>query len=256
MKRLLLAGIGLFAASLFATSLLPAAGHAEGTIKIGLILPYSGQFADTATQIDDGIKLYMQAARRQASPARRSRSSARTSAASTRRSPSGWRRNWWRATRSTSWPACCSPRTRLPAASVSARSEEIHGGHERGDLDHHRQVALLHAHLVHRCRGQRQRSATGRPRTASRTPTRWSSDYGPGIDAETGFIPAGFKAGGGKIVGSVRMAVAEPGLLRLCAARQGSQPAVRSSSSSPAARSRRPSARRWPSAASTRRRSR
>src|SRR5579862_8268101 len=54
MKRILLAGIGLLAASL-----LPAAGHAQGTVKIGLILPYSGQFADTATQLDDGIKLYL-----------------------------------------------------------------------------------------------------------------------------------------------------------------------------------------------------
>lgn len=54
MQRILLAGIGLLAASL-----LPAAGHAQGTIKIGLILPYSGQFADTATQMDDGIKLYL-----------------------------------------------------------------------------------------------------------------------------------------------------------------------------------------------------
>jgi branched-chain amino acid transport system substrate-binding protein len=32
---------------------------AQGTIKIGVILPYSGQFADTATQLDNGIKLYM-----------------------------------------------------------------------------------------------------------------------------------------------------------------------------------------------------
>ena len=35
------------------------AAQAQGTIKIGLILPYSGQFADTATQMDNGIKLYM-----------------------------------------------------------------------------------------------------------------------------------------------------------------------------------------------------
>jgi branched-chain amino acid transport system substrate-binding protein len=54
MKRLLLAGVGLVAASL-----LPTAGQAQGTIKIGVILPYSGQFADTATQMDDGIKLYL-----------------------------------------------------------------------------------------------------------------------------------------------------------------------------------------------------
>jgi branched-chain amino acid transport system substrate-binding protein len=36
-----------------------SAANAQGTIKIGVILPYSGQFADTATQLDGGIKLYM-----------------------------------------------------------------------------------------------------------------------------------------------------------------------------------------------------
>src|SRR5438105_2060274 len=32
---------------------------AQDTIKIGVILPYSGQFADTGNQLDNGIKLYM-----------------------------------------------------------------------------------------------------------------------------------------------------------------------------------------------------
>jgi branched-chain amino acid transport system substrate-binding protein len=36
-----------------------SAANAQGTIKIGVILPYSDQFADTATQLDGGIKLYM-----------------------------------------------------------------------------------------------------------------------------------------------------------------------------------------------------
>ena len=54
MKRILFAGIGVLAASL-----LSAAGHAQGTVKIGLIMPYSGQFADAATQMDDAIKLYL-----------------------------------------------------------------------------------------------------------------------------------------------------------------------------------------------------
>ena len=54
MKRLLTAG-----AALFAAALLPASGHAQDTIKIGIILPYSGQFADGAAQLDAGIKLYM-----------------------------------------------------------------------------------------------------------------------------------------------------------------------------------------------------
>src|ERR1700729_1131624 len=33
---------------------------AQQTVKIGVILPYSGQFADTGVQLDNGIKLYMQ----------------------------------------------------------------------------------------------------------------------------------------------------------------------------------------------------
>jgi len=37
-----------------------AGAHAEDTIKIGIIAPYSGQFADTGVQMDNGIKLFMQ----------------------------------------------------------------------------------------------------------------------------------------------------------------------------------------------------
>jgi branched-chain amino acid transport system substrate-binding protein len=46
-------------AALLAAALLPNAAMAQGTLKIGLINAYSGQFADTAAQIDNGIKLYM-----------------------------------------------------------------------------------------------------------------------------------------------------------------------------------------------------
>ena len=35
------------------------AAHAQGTVKIGIILPYTGQFADGATQLDNAIKLYV-----------------------------------------------------------------------------------------------------------------------------------------------------------------------------------------------------
>jgi len=51
-RTILLAGIA--AASLWAAPV-----HAQNTIKIGLIMPYSGQFADTATQMDNAINLYM-----------------------------------------------------------------------------------------------------------------------------------------------------------------------------------------------------
>jgi branched-chain amino acid transport system substrate-binding protein len=42
-----------------AAALLTVSAHAAGTVKIGLIEPYSGQFADAATQQDDAIKLFM-----------------------------------------------------------------------------------------------------------------------------------------------------------------------------------------------------
>ena len=45
--------------SLVATLFLASVVHAQGAIKIGLIMPYSGQFADTATQMDNAIKLYV-----------------------------------------------------------------------------------------------------------------------------------------------------------------------------------------------------
>ncbi len=54
MKRILLAG-----ATLLAAGLISGAAQAQDTIKIGVILPYSGQFADAATQLDNGIKLYV-----------------------------------------------------------------------------------------------------------------------------------------------------------------------------------------------------
>jgi branched-chain amino acid transport system substrate-binding protein len=54
MKRFMLAS-----AALLAAGLMSGAANAQGTLKIGLIMPYSGQFADTATQMDNGIKLYI-----------------------------------------------------------------------------------------------------------------------------------------------------------------------------------------------------
>jgi branched-chain amino acid transport system substrate-binding protein len=46
-------------AALIATVLFAGSASAEDTVKVGIILPYSGQFADSATQMDNGIKLYV-----------------------------------------------------------------------------------------------------------------------------------------------------------------------------------------------------
>src|SRR5437868_13426242 len=42
-----------------AVLILPLAVHAQQTIKIGVLLTLSGQFADAAAQMDNGIKTYM-----------------------------------------------------------------------------------------------------------------------------------------------------------------------------------------------------
>src|SRR3954471_17395864 len=48
------------AAALCAAALATApAAHAQGTIRIGVVLTLSGQFADAGNQIDNGIKTYM-----------------------------------------------------------------------------------------------------------------------------------------------------------------------------------------------------
>ena len=51
MKTALLTGV--------LTAAFVAAPVQAQTVKIGLIMPYSGQFADTATQMDNAIKLYV-----------------------------------------------------------------------------------------------------------------------------------------------------------------------------------------------------
>src|SRR5262249_42670767 len=53
--RKLLAGLGSQAVAAITTT----AAQAQDTVKIGLSAAYTGQFADTAAQIDQGVKLYI-----------------------------------------------------------------------------------------------------------------------------------------------------------------------------------------------------
>ena len=45
---------------LVATLAVAAPAAAQPVLKVGVILPFSGQFADPAAQADNGLKLYMQ----------------------------------------------------------------------------------------------------------------------------------------------------------------------------------------------------
>jgi len=49
----------LKSAAALALLALPGTALAQGTVKIGVILPYSGQFADAGIQLDNGVKTYM-----------------------------------------------------------------------------------------------------------------------------------------------------------------------------------------------------
>jgi branched-chain amino acid transport system substrate-binding protein len=47
------------AGAVAAMTMFAAPAQAQNTVKIGLIMPYSGQFADAATQMDNAIKLFI-----------------------------------------------------------------------------------------------------------------------------------------------------------------------------------------------------
>ena len=53
--RRTITGLAAFAATLLAAS----AASAQDTVKVGVVMSFSGQFADTGTQIGNGIDLYM-----------------------------------------------------------------------------------------------------------------------------------------------------------------------------------------------------
>src|SRR5260370_40229261 len=59
MRCAALLGAFLAAPSAVVQSATAQSATPQDTIRIGLIMPYSGQFADTAVQMDNGIKLYM-----------------------------------------------------------------------------------------------------------------------------------------------------------------------------------------------------
>ena len=147
MKRSLFAG-----AALLAAVVLPAGANAQNTIKIGVVLPYSGQFADGSTQIDERHQALHEAARRH-----RRRQEDRNHPQGYRRHRSAGRKAPRRGTRRArqgrhprrlAAHAECDRRMRRVG-----RGQKSHGHHERGDLDHRRQVALLHALLVHAADG-------------------------------------------------------------------------------------------------------
>jgi branched-chain amino acid transport system substrate-binding protein len=202
MKRSLFAG-----AALLAAVVLPADANAQNTIKIGVVLPYSGQFADGGRQVDEGIKLYMKqhgdtVAGKKIEIIRRDTGGIAPPVAKRLAEElvvrdkvdilAGW---------------LLTPNA-IAGCGVSAEAKKV--------------MVIMNAatSIIVDKSPYCTRSSFTLP-MVTQTLGAWAakngikkaytmvSDYAPGHDAENGFI-TGFKASGGEIVGSVRMAVANP----------------------------------------------
>jgi len=203
MNRLLIAG-----AAMLAATVLPVAGHAQGTVKIGIISAYSGQFADTAVQIDNGIKLYMKqhgdtVAGKKIEVIRKDTGGPNPDVAKRLAQEMIVRDNVDILAGFTLTPEA------LGAAGVSAEAKKF-----MVDMNAATSIVTEKSPYI-------VRVSLTLPQITE-TLGKWAAtkggvkkaytmvtDFGPGIDAEGGFQRA-FKAAGGEIIGSVRMPIANP----------------------------------------------
>ncbi len=194
-----------------AAALLLAASSANAqqqTIKIGLILEYSGQFADIATQVDNAVKLYMKqngdtVAGKKIEIIRKDVGGINPPVAKRLAQELITRDNVDMIAGFGLTPNA------LAAGDVSAEAKKF-------------MVVMNAATAIITTKSPYMTRVSLTIPQLDETLGTWAakksgakkaytmvSDYGPGIDAETGF-QTGFKSGGGEIVGSVRMAVANP----------------------------------------------
>jgi len=195
------------AAAVLAALLCIGSANAVDTIKLALIMCYSGQFADTATQMDDAIKLYV-------------KQNGDTVA--------GKKLEFIRKDTGGIAPDVAK---RLAQEAIVRDHADILGGWiltpnalAAGDVSKEAKKFMVVMNAATSIITTKSPYIT---RTSSTTPQlnytfgTWAakhgiktvytmvSDYGPGIDAETWF-QKGFKDAGGQIVGSVRFPVANP----------------------------------------------
>jgi branched-chain amino acid transport system substrate-binding protein len=201
MRKLL---VGLGAAML---ALGAGAANAQESVKIGMISEYSGQFADTANQIDHGVTLYMK---------QHGDTIAGKKIELIRKDTGG---------------IAPDIAKRLAQELVVRDNADIFGGFSltpnalaAADVSAQAKRFMV---VMNAATSVITEKSPYIARTSSTTPQlnytlgKWAakngiksvytmvSDYGPGIDAETWF-QKGFKEGGGEVVGSVRFPVANP----------------------------------------------
>jgi branched-chain amino acid transport system substrate-binding protein len=204
MRKLATTVLGIFAAALAGA----AAQAQDNTIKIGLILPYSGQFADAATQEDNAIKLFMK---------QNGDTIAGKKIVIIRKDTGGIN------------PPVAK---RLAQELITRDKVDILAGFvltpnamAAGDVSQEAKkfmVVMNAATSIVTTKSQYMARTSLTIPQLNEAFGKWAatkggvkkaytmvSDYGPGHDAEQAF-QTGFKAAGGEIVGAVRMAVANP----------------------------------------------
>ena len=203
MNRLFIAG-----AALLAAAALPGAAGAQGTVKIGVISAYSGQFADTATQIDNGIKLYMKqhgdtVAGKKIEVIRKDTGGPNPDVAKRLAQELVVRDNVDILAGFTLTPEA------LGAASVATEAKKLMVNMNAATAV----ITERSPYIVRVSVTLPQIAETAGNWLATKGGAKKAytmvSDFGPGIDAEGAFQRA-FKAAGGEIIGSVRMPVANP----------------------------------------------
>ena len=203
MKRILLTGLAMLAAAGLST-----AANAQGTIKIGVIAAYSGQFADTAAQIDNGIKLYMKqhgdkVAGKKIEIIRKDTGGPNPDVAKRLAQELVVRDKVDILAGFTLTPEA------LGAAGIATEAKKL-----LVDMNAATSIVTEKSpYIVRTSVTLAQISETAGTWAATKGGVKkvytMVSDYGPGLDAEAGFQKA-FKAAGGEVVGSVRMPVANP----------------------------------------------
>jgi branched-chain amino acid transport system substrate-binding protein len=196
-------------AALAATAMFAGAANAQqGPIKIGLIMPYSGQFADAAAQMDNAIKLFVK---------QNGDTIAGRKIEFIRKDVGG---------------IAPDVAKRLAQELVVRDGVDILAGFvltpnamAAGDVSDQAKKFMV---VMNAATSIVTTKSPYMVRTSMTTPQvnealgKWAatkggvkkvytmhSDYGPGIDAEAGFARA-FKEAGGEVVGTVKMAVANP----------------------------------------------
>ena len=203
MKRVWLAALIAIVPS-FALS---AAARAEDPVKIGIIMAYSGQFADPSAQGDNGLKLYLKQhgnklGGRDVEIIRKDAGGINPPVAKRLAQELITRDNVDILTGFQLTPNA------LAAADVSAEAKKFMVILNAGTA-----IITTKSNYIARVSFTlpqlNQTLATWAARRGLKSVYTMVTDYGPGIDAEAAFHK-GFKEAGGEIVGSVRMAVQNP----------------------------------------------